>query len=281
MRAPTTPDDNSRACEIRRGLGSRAPQRAWTEFLRLYSPVILQVVRLFESDADHAADCFLFVCEQLSRQRFRRLRQFRPGGPALFTTWLRAVVRNLCLDWRRQEFGRHRLFESIARLPKLEQDVFRCVYEQGMRTDEALLTLASRHPSLTGEHMEDALGRIRQSLNPRQLWLLSSGKPTVEPLDMGPDGLQRQVPDTSPSPESLAIRGRQREALHGALARLPARSRLLIRLRYEEELTLDQVARLAGFKDAQTADRKIREVLAELRLAVERGKPPGLSVYIE
>jgi len=47
------------------------------EFLQPHSLLILQVVQLFERDADHVADCLLFVWEQLSRKRFRRLRRFR------------------------------------------------------------------------------------------------------------------------------------------------------------------------------------------------------------
>src|SRR6058998_476654 len=88
---------------------SRRDQDAWAEFLRLYSPVILQVTQLSTRDHDDAADCFVFACEQLSRDNFRRLLQFRPEGPASFTTWLKVVVRNLYFDWHRKKFGRRRI----------------------------------------------------------------------------------------------------------------------------------------------------------------------------
>jgi hypothetical protein len=59
--------------------------------------------------------------------------------------------------------------------------------------------------------------------------------------------------------------------------------RLLVRLRYQEGLTLQQVARLVGLKDAQTADRRLRDIIDHLRqaLGVEhfiRGKPKTASV---
>ena len=69
-------------------LRSREPSDAWTTFLANYSPLLLDVVHLFERDADAAADCYLFVCEQLSRDNFKRLLRFRPNGPASFPTWL-------------------------------------------------------------------------------------------------------------------------------------------------------------------------------------------------
>ena len=91
----------SRLAVILEGLASGDPKPAWSEFLESYSPLVLQVVRLFETDNDPVGDCFVFVCEQLRRNGFQRLKRFRPDGAASFATWLRAVIRNLCLDWRR------------------------------------------------------------------------------------------------------------------------------------------------------------------------------------
>lgn len=247
---------------------ARAPE-AWAEFLEMYSPLILQVARLFEKDADHVADCFLFVCQQLCEKRFRRLRRFRPEGPASFSTWLRAVARNLCLDWRRQEFGRHRVFESVARLSALDREVFRCVYEQGMPLDEAFLWLRARFPNFQREQLVQASDRVRESLTPRQLWLLSARSPKMEPLEAAAEGMGEapspELPHPGPNPETLASLNEQRAALDRALSRLAKPEALLIRLRFEEGLTLEQVARVTGFRSAQEADRRIREVLARLR----------------
>ncbi len=110
------PSDDPQIARTLAQLGSIDPQQAWSRFLDVYSPVIYRVVQAFEREPDPIADCFVFVCEQLSRNRFRRLRSFKPEGKASFRTWLCAVVRNLCLDWRRKDLGRHRVFQSIARL---------------------------------------------------------------------------------------------------------------------------------------------------------------------
>jgi DNA-directed RNA polymerase specialized sigma subunit len=45
--------------------------------------------------------------------------------------------------------------------------------------------------------------------------------------------------------------------------------RLLLQLRYEQELTLEQVARVLHLENAQQADRRIREVLSRLRTEIE------------
>ena len=46
---------------------------------------------------------------------------------------------------------------------------------------------------------------------------------------------------------------------------LSKRQRLLIRLRFEQELTLDQIANLLDLGNAQRVDRQIKDVLARLR----------------
>ena len=261
--------DDRQVALILQGLGSGEADSAWAQFLEAYSPLIFQVERVFEADEDHIADCFVFVCEQLSRKRFQRLRRFRQGGPARFSTWLRAVVHNLCLDWRRREFGRRRVFQSIARLPSLDREIFRYIHERALPLEEAFFLLHPRFPTLTRDQLEESADRIRRSLSPRQLWLLSASNPRVEPLESGSVGegepRQRQIPDLAPSPEALAAWNERRAAVARAVARLPGPARLLLRLRFEQELTLEQIARLTGLKDAQSADRQIRAVLDGLR----------------
>lgn len=253
--------------QILRGLRSRQPQQPWAKFLELYSPLILQVIRFFERDADRQADCFLFVCEQLTRKRFRRLRRFRLQGPASFPTWLRAVLRNLCLDWHRKEFGRERIFQSVARLPVLEQEIFRLVYEEGLAVDEAYLVLHQHFPHLTREQMAEGLDRIQQSLTARQRWLLTLRQRRIESLDVASINeqvLQEQLADDSPDPEALAALSERRVTLARALGRLAKPERLLLRLRFEQGLTLAQLARITRLGDPQRVDRRIKEILKQL-----------------
>jgi RNA polymerase sigma factor (sigma-70 family) len=73
------------------------------------------------------------------------------------------------------------------------------------------------------------------------------------------------------------------EQVSAAIDSLTDSDRLLVRLRYQEGLTLQQVARLVGLKDAQTADRRLRDIIDHLReaLGVERfvrGKAKAASV---
>jgi RNA polymerase sigma factor (sigma-70 family) len=244
-------------------------------------------VQLFEREPDHRADCFLFVSEQLSQQQYRRLRRFKPEGKARFETWLRVVVRNLCLDWHRKEFGRQRVFKAIASLPALDQDVFRSVYAQGISKEDCLLHLQARHPGLQGAQIEESLERMQHTLTPRQLWLLSTRSLRMESFEdeRGEDqeAPRQGTPDPGLDPETSFALKEQSAALERALANLSKAELLMIRMRYDEGLKLVEIAGLLGLKDAQTADRRIREVLKKLRdelapFSGGRGKNDASSV---
>src|SRR5215510_7651464 len=174
-------------------LYSSTPQDAWAEFLAEYSAVIYQVVRYLESGADDSADCFQYVCEQLIDPRSKRLRKFKGQGPATFTTWLRAIVRNLCIDWHRKQFGRHRPLNSIMRLPQFDQEVFRLVYERAVPVEESVTVLAGEFPEATLQRINESRDRIEGVLTSNQRWLIAerASYPKRNTALDGPDGLDR------------------------------------------------------------------------------------------
>jgi RNA polymerase sigma-B factor len=72
-------------------------------------------------------------------------------------------------------------------------------------------------------------------------------------------------PDEGPGPEALAAFRELRDELRRELAKLMPRDRLVLRLRFEQELTLSAIARLTGAGSPQAVDRWIRDVLQRLR----------------
>ncbi len=269
---------DSEIATILLALRSKRAQGAWAGFLQLYSPAILQVAQLSTRDPDAAADCFLFACEQLSGNNFRRLLRFRPEGAATFTTWLKVVVRNLCLDWHRKKFGRRRIFRSIQELPQLQREVYQCRCEEGFSVDATFSLLQTRFPKLTPEDITQAEERARRALSSRQNWLLSIRR-QKDKLSAATDDagalLDLQIMDPSPSPETLASHHQERHRLGAAVAHLPKLERVMLRLRYEQGLTLEKVARLTGLEDAQSADRRIKDILRRLRGEMSSSRASG------
>jgi RNA polymerase sigma factor (sigma-70 family) len=254
-------------------ISSRDPEEAWGVFLDEYATTILQVVRHIERDSDSVPDCFQFICERLSANSFQRLRKFRPRGPAVFSTWLRAVVRNLCLDWRRKQFGRHRFFKSISRLSVFDQEVFRHLYERRLSFDETLQSLRSIFSGITHAQLAESSARIEEALTMKQRRLLDArlaqraSHTSASSAEIAT--ANANVSDPAPNPEAQALLKERATALKRAVARLPQSERLLIRLRFEQELTLEQVAKVLDLGNAQRVERQIRGVLEKLREELE------------
>ncbi len=254
--------------EMLRALSSERVAAAWTEFLARYSPLIMHVIRQHGVDDDRAAECFIHVCAALSDDGFRRLRGFRPDGPAKFKTWLQAVVANLCVDWRRTEQGRSRPPRCIAHLPDLEQQIFRCIYVRAMSRTECLRVLLPKFPELTEKQVAEVNGRIFALLTPQQRWQLSTRKHRPASV-VREAGSQEKDPfdqllDPASGPDELTDGMLELRLLHDALARLPVEQRLLLRLRYEQDLTLAEVARLTRQPDPFRANRLIHGALEAL-----------------
>ena len=254
--------------ELLEALGSTDPQGAWSIFLNEYGTLIYQVVRHYENSLDQASDCFQFVCEKLIEDRSRRLRKFKIAGAATFSTWLRAVVRNLCIDWHRKEFGRKRQLRSISGLSNFDQEVFRLIYESGIPSDTALSMLDSTFPNVTQTGVTQSRQRIEQVLTANDRLQLAQRSTQTNHQEADEDWIQ-QLQDDKPNPELQAALNERKERLGRALAGLSPQDRLLGRLRFEEELTLEQVAKLLGLGNAQRTDRHLKENLSRLRKLID------------
>lgn len=249
-------------------LSTHQAGNAWTEFLHRYSSLILQVARRFDGDDERVNDCFLYACTQLSDNGFHRLRCFRLEGPAQFRTWLISVVTNLCIDWRRKLSGRLRPVAAVAGLAELDQLVYRLIYIRGMTRGQCLRALESRFPDLTETTLAEINARLFVLLTPRQRWQLSArarGSISLDELvkrEADEPGIQPEEP--GPGPELLAAFEQEREQVEHALMQLTQRQRLLLRLRYQQELTLEEVARLARIPDPYRAHREIQAAIDAL-----------------
>jgi len=243
---------------------------AWVEFLESYGPVLYQTAHTYTSDKDAAADCYVHICEQLAHNRFRRLLKFNPNGRATFTTWLRVVARNLCFDWHRSQSGRHRPFKSLEGLSPLELEIYRWRFAQGASQHETLQQLSPLFPGVGPNELTAIEGRLQNTLSSRQRWILSTRRQSEISTPVAVDGEEGElgvleVPDPQLDQETQLVNQQQREQLQKSLASLPADERLMLQLRFEHDLSLEEVARLCGLGDGQRVHRKLTAVLTKLR----------------
>jgi RNA polymerase sigma factor (sigma-70 family) len=254
-------------------LQSQSSHQAWAEFLDSYSPVLYQTARVCTASEDAAADCYLHICERLAQNGFRRLLKFRPDGNASFTTWLRVVARNLCFDWHRSQLGRHRPFKSLQHLSPLELEVYNRRFVRGASQEETLQSLEPFYPGVGVAELAKIEESLQNSLSLRQRWILSTRKKPEFSATVAVAGEEEEygaveVADSRPDQETQVVSQQQQTKLRRSLGSLPADERLLVQLRFEQDLTLEEIARLCGLGDAQRAHRKLTAVLKKLRSAM-------------
>jgi len=276
--APHATDTRSSKCQewgiaqLLAQLRSSDARGAWDQFLLHYGAVLYQVVRASARDEEEIADCFVFACEKLAEKGYRRLLRFKPEGAASFVTWLRVVSRNLCLDWQRKVHGRPRPFKFLQSLSALDLEVYQCRYERGLSGDDTLRQIRATWPAVTPDVVNEIESRIARLLSPRQLWILSTrltSKAAV-PLDVEDD--ERgviDIADPMPSPEQTMFHEQEQGRLQRCVVSLASEERLIVKLRFENELSLQEIAQLTGLGDAQRAQRKLVAILKKLRDAMK------------
>lgn len=264
--------------ELLEQLSAAGVDAAWTEFLARYASLIKRVICRHELDDERAVECYDYVCGALSDDGFRRLLSFREEGPARFRTWLLAVVSNLAVDWRRKNRGRARPPQCVVRLPDLDRQVYHYIYERRVSRARCLEILEPRFPGLTPVAVSEINARLFTLLTPQQRWHLSAKPQACQALTCNAvpdddDDPTLQVAADEPGPEALVAETQDRRRLQQALARLPADQRLLLRLRYEQGLTLAEVARLTGQRDPFRANRRILAAIEALAGAMREETP--------
>ena len=128
--------------------------------------------------------------------------------------------------------------------------------------------------------LADISARLFRILTPQQRWHLGARAqvPGRLPRNGLPDDEEPawQVATQEPGPGDLVEELQEQQRLREALSQLPADQRLLLRLRYEQGLTLAEVARLTRQPDPFRANRRIQAALDALGSLMGAGRSgPG------
>jgi RNA polymerase sigma factor (sigma-70 family) len=257
------PDESIR--HLLHQLGTRSAGDAWSAFLKRYTPLIISVAQQYRRSDQDLHDCYLYICERLIDDRFRRLRSWRRKEMVRFDSWLRAIVANLCIDWHRSVHGRRRPFQSIAELPERERLVYTHRFEYGASFSETIEAVSVSYPELTELEVASMIREINRLLTPQQHWALSARRRASVSVDDREIRHELSLHHGSDTPEDHADKDQQRSQVQAALKRLPPGQRVLLKLRYQENLSLKEVARLAGLDDAYKARYQIQLALEALQ----------------
>jgi RNA polymerase sigma factor (sigma-70 family) len=242
--------------------------KAWQKFIDSRAGQLMKIARYHTQIEDQAQDCFLHICEKLCENGFRRLLQFDEERGVPFEAWLSTVANNLCHDWRRQQFGRHRVPRAILAMDEFDQNVYKLKFEHRLDLSSCLNLLKGIDSGLTMEKLSASLSRIHNALSSRQRWRLSFlNRPADQRIVAQEAGqmLIAQAKHSDPEPAEKTRQSHELESLKQALSKLSAEQRLALRLRFEEFLPLKDVAHIMRLDNLHQARRIVEKALEHLR----------------
>ncbi|MCB1024378.1 MAG: hypothetical protein KDB79_08310 [Acidobacteria bacterium] len=251
------------------------PFRAWDLFCEKHSDLIYGILRRMGFDHDGAMERFVYVCEKLCENDFRRLRDVKyVGDEGDLTPWIRQVVKNFCVNWAWSESGRKRLLSDAAEMPERDQRIFQLYFWQGKTPFEIYEALRLEHDKeVELGDVFDALENIAGHLSQKKLWRLISGiyrQRKMLSLDHSPaeTGKAFEVIDTrSKNPEKELHTKEDSEQVKRALGTLSTREKIVIRIRYEEGLSFGEIAEMLNWESREavnlhkSAIYKLRKIL--------------------
>jgi RNA polymerase sigma factor for flagellar operon FliA len=178
-------------------------------------------------------------------------------GRSSLKTYLAVVIHRLYLDYQTQRFGKWRPSAKARRLGPVALRLESLLYRDGLTFEEASGVLQT---DLGVSETREALYELMQKLPPRSNRRDSSG-PNHEPAKAGSSPIEKA--------ERQDLARRTFLVLRRALARLPARDRIILRLHFEDGLSVADVAKSLG-EEQKALYRKRDALLKQLRADLER-----------
>ncbi len=186
-----------------------------------------------------------------------RLRQFQ--GRSSLKTFLTSVVGNLFRDYRIQAWGRWRPSAEAGRRGRLAIQLEELLYRDRLSLDEATETLRTN---------------FQLRATPAELAKLAAKLPKRSPRRFESDEQLAETASADRSDEPVRDQEKRRtvhearEALRDALASRSAEDRLVLRLHYDDGLSLTHIAEDLGIPRRQIYSR-LEKLRLELRRALE------------
>jgi len=233
------------------------------ELLMTYLPLIERAIA-FASQRQgltpaEAEDFASTVKLRLIENDYAILRAFE--GRSSPATYFGIVAQRMLCDHRNKEWGKWRTSAEAKRLGPAAVELERHLYRDGLTLDEAFAALHSRDRSLRRDAME-ALAKRLPSRAPRRrdVPLDEAGRAAVvgsEPIE-----------DEAAGHERRNVAERVSALVNEWISRLPDEDCVLLQQRFEEGMTVAQIAR-ATRDDQKHLYRRIERRLLEVRKLIE------------
>ena len=259
------------------------PQTAWRTFEHFFAADIRRrIAQRFPREEAAREDVYQDICLKLVEDDFRRVRAY--DGRGSFVGYVLTVVERILIDHVRRHVPRRRLPAAVARLPRLDQQIYTVVVwdrcpADAKRVSKALRGRFDPAPQLT--EIDTALQRLAAAVVLEPDNVLGRYKGTI-PLDrlMGRDA-GMLLADGAPTPEEhLLIRDEERArvelllAIKVAAADLPAEDRCYLQTLFSatDLPPPREIARImgCGVEDVYRLRQRARRWIAQIAERLEK-----------
>lgn len=232
-------------------------ERLLVDNLGLVDQVIRTLARRHRLSAEEAEELGGAIRLKLVDGDYDVLRRFE--GRCSLRTYLTAVVHRVFLDQRNARWGKWRPSLDARRHGEVAVLLERLLTRDGIPFDQAVETLRTNHAV---RESREELHRLSLSF-PRRAPRRFVGDEALEEHTAAPeihDGIEQQEDARRASAMSAA--------LAAALDELGPQDRLILKLRFQDEIQIAQIARLLGLEQ-KPLYRRIEHVMGVLRRAME------------
>jgi RNA polymerase sigma factor for flagellar operon FliA len=231
-------------------------QRLLIDHLDLIDQIVRTTGRRRHLSAAERDDFASFVRLRLVEDDYAILRKFQ--GRSTLWTYLAAVIERLSLDFCAEKWGRWRPSAMAERLGPIAVVLERLVTRDGHTVEEAIEIVKTHHDAA----MSDAELRTMWDQLPTRLRTTevaeeaAAAVPATEESDAGINDAERRA-----RVETL------QRALAAAFTEIAAQDRVLIALRFDQDLSIAEIAKLTGVS-VPTLHRRLDKSVKHLRAAL-------------
>jgi RNA polymerase sigma factor for flagellar operon FliA len=229
-------------------------ERLFLDHLTLLDRIVASLCRRHGIRGDEAEDAASAIRLRLVENDYAILRRFR--GESAFPTYLTVCVAMLFRDYRVQQQGRWRPSAAARRLGPVATRLEVMIYRQGCTLAEA------------GERLRTA---GETTLSDRELGAWLAEMPRREPLRPTSSSEPLDLLPALGSPEDAVLaqadateRARIVGALDQAMGSMSAEDRLVLRMRFWEDVSVADIARALGLEQ-KPLYKRVDRLLAQLR----------------
>lgn len=229
-----------------------ATQNLYSEHSDTIESVLAYTRRAHRLSADDGDEFSSWARLRLLEDDCAVLKKFR--GLSTFKTFLVTVIQRLFLDWRIKEWGKWRPTADARRSGPVAIELERLVLRDHMEFDQAAATLISKGTATSREECDRVWGEL-----PRRPSRQRTGEQALDSLPS-----PSRSGDSLVDEEQLARAGKAGTALAQAVPRLTPQEQLIIRLRFQDGVTVARIAQLIG-EEQKPLYRRIEQILGRLR----------------